>query len=137
MICVCVCAAPRAYYSLSNCPPVLLSPFLSSQFRGSAEGMYEKQKFSSLLSGETGNSQPFITAGDLPAQTCAEDPQIPPAPPGTTSDTAFTIPNVLCNYILQTVYSAQLVSQIGPSVKQRSCNSNISFSKVFLLGIFS
>lgn len=98
VICVCVCAAPCAYYSLSNCPSVLLSPFLSSQFRGSAEGMYEKQKFSSLLSGETGNSQPFITAGDLPAQTCAEDPQIPPAPPGTTSNTAFTTPNVLCNY---------------------------------------
>lgn len=72
-------------------PLTLVSPPLCSpQLRGRVEGLHEEQKPGSLLPGEADDATPLITAGDLPAQTSAEDPQVPPASPGTASSTAFS-----------------------------------------------
>lgn len=69
--------------------PVLMinavSAALCPQLGGRAEGVHEERKSSSFLPGEAGDPEPLLTTGDVPAQTSAEDPQIPPAATGDPS----------------------------------------------------
>lgn len=70
-----------------------LSPCLRPQLCSRTEGLHEERKPGSFLPGETNDSEPFFTSGDIPAQASAEDPQIPPAATGTSSNTACSTSN--------------------------------------------
>lgn len=69
----------------------LCLPPCSPQLCCRVEGLHEKQKSGPLLPGATDDAAPLITSGDVPAQTCAEDPQVPPSPTGTTATTASSV----------------------------------------------
>lgn len=58
--------------------------------------MHEKQKFGSILPGEADNSEPFVTSGDIPAQTSAEDPKVSPATTGSASNTTISSAYATC-----------------------------------------
>lgn len=68
------------------CRPLTMSiccSRLPPQFSGRPEGVHEERKSGSVLPGETDDSEPLVTSGDVPAQTGAEDPEISPAAAGT------------------------------------------------------
>lgn len=70
--------------ALQTSVDVLVSP----QLGGGAAGLHEEPKSGSFLPGETDDPEPLVAPGDVPAQACAEDPQIPSA---TTGDAATTV----------------------------------------------
>lgn len=72
---------------------------LSPQLGGRPEGVYEEPESGPVLPGETDDSEPLVTSGDVPAQTGAEDPQVPPAATGDPANTALTTPHTTCYYI--------------------------------------
>lgn len=58
---------------------------VSPQLSGGPQGLHEDRQSGPVLPGAAGDPEPLVAPGDVPAQTRAEDPQVPPAAAGKTN----------------------------------------------------